>query len=83
MADMQIDKKNREVKIVLDTVFYGYGAILQAGKDYLEHAWVFIDGDVNDKVLVTMKPKKDDLDVETIGYEFCNYVLGLMQNAIY
>ena len=41
-----------------------------------------VDGDVDDKLLVIIKPKSTEIDINTVAYEFYNYVLGLMQNAI-
>lgn len=79
---IQVDNKNNEVKLILDTAFYGHGAVLQAAKEYLESCWVIVDGDVNDKLLVIIKPKSTEIDINTVAYEFYNYVLGLMQNAI-
>ncbi|MFH0874558.1 MAG: hypothetical protein V1859_01380 [archaeon] len=83
MGEVLIDKNTGEAKLILDTSFYGYGAILAAGKDYLKSCWVFIDGDLNDKILVTLKPKSEEVSLDYVGYEFANYVLGLMQNAIF
>jgi hypothetical protein len=83
MSDVLIDRDIGEVKIILDTKFYGYGSILQAGKDFSESCWVYVDGDIKDKMLVTIKPKTQDIRLDTVGYEFSNYVLGLMQNAIF
>jgi hypothetical protein len=83
MNRIDIDKKNQEVKLILDTKFYGFQSILHASKDFTENCWVYMDGDKNDKILVTLKPKKESIDINKLGYEFYNYVLGLMQNAIY
>jgi hypothetical protein len=82
MNNTDIDRKNKEVKLVVDTRFYGYGAVLQTAKDYTESCWVLVDGDKNDKLLVTLKPKTNDIELETLGFEFFNYMLGLIQNAI-
>ena len=83
MSKVSIDKKNNETKLIIDTQFYGYDSILTASKDFTESCWVFMDGDKEDKILVTLKPKSDDVEISSLGYEFFNYVLGLMQNAIY
>ena len=83
MANISIDRKNSEVKLILDTKFYGYQSILAASRDFTKECWVYMDGDSSDKILVTLKPKNSKIDVNTLGFEFSNYVLGLMQNAIY
>jgi hypothetical protein len=83
MNNIEIDKKNKEVKLLVDTRFYGYGAVFQAAKDYLDSCWVLIDGDKENILLVTIKPKTEDIGLETVGFEFYNYMLGLIQNAIF
>lgn len=81
MSDIQVDKKNNVVKLIVDTRFYGCGAVLSAAKAYTDSCWVYVDGDTEDKLLVTLKPKTDEIKLETLGYEFYNFMLGLMQNA--
>jgi hypothetical protein len=83
MNDLTLDRKHNEVKLIINTKLYGYGAVMKAGKDYSDHCWVYVDGDINDKLLVTIKPKKTEINIDTLGNEFLNYVLGLMQNAIF
>ncbi|MBT3463550.1 hypothetical protein HN451_01070 [archaeon] len=83
MTNIEVDNDVGEVKLVLDTKFYGSDAIMKTAKEYLDSCWVFLDGDVQDKLLVTLKPKSKEIDINTLGYEFCNYILGLMQNEIF
>ena len=81
MSDIKVDKKENLVRLIVDTKFYGASAVIIAGKEYTESCWVYIDGDANDKLLVTLKPKNKDIDLNTLGYEFYNYMLGLIQDA--
>jgi hypothetical protein len=83
MDQISVDKAAGVVRIVLDTRFYGSGSVMQAGSDFSESCWVLVDGDKDDKMLVTLKPKLKEIEIESLGFEFCNYVLGLMQNAIF
>jgi hypothetical protein len=83
MGQVSVDLQAELVRLVLDTKFYGYGAVMEAGKDFSESCWVLVDGDKEDKLLVTLKPKSIEIELDTLGYEFSNYVLGLMQNAIF
>ena len=80
---IEIDKDLGQVNMVLDTRFYGFASILTASKDFTKNCWVHMDGDRNECILVTLKPKEEKIDLNTLGYDFFNYVLGLMQNAIY
>lgn len=81
MSNVQIDEKNEQVRIIIDTKFYGANAVVMAAKEYTESCWIYLDGDLDDKILVTIKPKSKDIDLKTIGYEFYNYVLSLIQDA--
>jgi len=83
MSNLKIDNINNEVQLIMDTKFYGFGAVLQASKDYLDTCWVLLDGDKESKLLIRLKPKSKEIDITTLGYEFINYVLGLMQNAMF
>ena len=83
MTNIDIDKPNNEVKLIIDTKFYGIDAVLESAKEYSEVCWVMVDGNVDDKLLVTLKPKLKEIKLDSLGYEFFNYVLGLIQNAIF
>lgn len=79
MNSISVDKG--VVRLLVDTRYYGFGAVLTASKAYLDSCWVFVDGDVEDTVLVTLKPKEKEIDIDTLGYEFFNFMLGTIQNA--
>lgn len=81
MSNLQIDNENKQVRLIVDTKFYGANAVVMAAKEYTESCWVYVDGALDDKILVTIKPKSKDIDYKIVGYEFYNYVLGLIQDA--
>ena len=81
MSNIKIDNKNRAVKLVIDTKFYGPSAIIMAAKEYLDSCWMYVDGDPKDKMIVTIKPKSKEIELKTVGYEFYNFMLGLIQDA--
>jgi hypothetical protein len=81
MSSVHVDSANEEATILLDTRFYGYGSVLLTAQAFSEDCWIQLDGDTNDKLMVRIKPKSKDTDLHTVGFEFCNYALGLMQNA--
>lgn len=85
MNEFLVDQNKGEVRLAFNSEFYGKGAIEQAGKDFAEVCEAAI-GDEKEgmiKVLLKQNELSDAPDIEIIGYEFCNYVLGLIQNAIY
>ncbi|MBS1266521.1 MAG: hypothetical protein MAG795_00488 [Candidatus Woesearchaeota archaeon] len=79
MDNISVEKG--EVRLLVDTRYYGFGAVLTAAKAYLDSCWVYVDGDAADIVLVTLKPKEKEIDVDTLGFEFFNFMLGTIQNA--
>lgn len=81
MSNVSIDKENGVVRLTVDTKFYGASAIIIAAKEYLDSCWMYVDGDPKGKMLVTLKPKNKDIDLNTLGYEFYNFMLGLIQDA--
>lgn len=74
---------DRVVRLSFNTAYYGRGAIEQAGKDFAESCDVSIDDEKGGRIEVVIVPKFDDIDALTIENEFCNYVLGVIQNAIF
>lgn len=85
MKNVEIDNANKEVTLKLNMKMYNYDAILQASKEFSENFWIIIEGDINDKLVVNLKPKPEfikDVNLNELGYEFCNFTLGLMQNMV-
>ena len=82
MENIDIDGHNKQVTIRINMGLYGYEAVLQALSDFTQNFWVAVYGDINKEILVSLKPKPDfmdDVDLDELGLEFCNYVLGTMQ----
>ena len=67
------DKEKNEVLLRFNPIFYTNQAIKQAVSDFSDVCDVTEAEDG-----IVLKPKEGD--VEVIGYEFYNYVLGLMKN---
>ena len=67
------NKKRSEVKINLNKTLYPAEAINRAAEAFK------VVGEVKIGDMVAIKPK-DKCDLEELGYEFCDYVLGLIGN---
>ena len=80
MKKMEIDRNNKEVKLLINTEFYDSDSVLKASHAFSKSCWVYLDGNVNEKLRVSLKPKFKEINLDELGYEFYNYVLGLMQN---
>jgi hypothetical protein len=80
MEKVIIDRKNRSVTVHFNTKFYPADKIMIAAQAFMESCWAQVDGDKNDVIQVNLTPKSDDIDLATLGYEFYNYVLGVIKN---
>lgn len=65
------------IKINLDKQFYDLGAVKESLKEFNR----VCNGKITIKknIEIVLKPKEKSL-TNILGYEFCNYVLGLMKN---
>lgn len=75
MNQIKINHETNEVRIRLNENFYPKDIVDLAIRDYLDFCDVFLDDDI-----IILKPKKE-VDINRLGYEFFNYVLGLVKNA--
>lgn len=75
MEKVEINKKKNEVIIRFNKKFYTLPPIDQAIKDFNEVCDARKEG--SDLIL---KPKQKET-LDRLGYEFYNYVLGLMKNT--
>ncbi len=74
---VNMDRKAEKVTIKLNRRFYNIGSIRRGIKDFSG----LCSADVNnaEQFEIVLK-SKGGLDVQILGYEFCNYVLALMKN---
>ena len=83
MKNIKINNINKEITLRLNMNMYSYEAILQSSKEFSENFWVIVQGDLNNEIIINLKPKPefiDNVDLNELGYEFYNYTLGLMQD---
>lgn len=75
MEKVEINKKKNEVIVRFNKNFYTLAHVDQAIKDFSE----VCDAKKEENYLI-LKPKQIE-DLDKLGYEFYNYVLGLMKNT--
>lgn len=80
MRHMEIDRKKNSVRIGLNLFFYPERHIQQAVENFSEVCSGKISYSKN-IAIIELKRKKSNVELETVGLDFCNYVLGLKQNA--
>ena len=77
--NMEIDRKEETVKVSINPNLYPLEVIYSAAYVFIDRAYVIIDGDPKEEIIVQIKPKLDsNVDVETLGREFSNELLNYM-----
>lgn len=79
MERVIVKKEENEVVLNFDTKLYPHECIVRAGQYFTESCWVSLDGSP-EELQIKLKPKSGELDLNVIGYEFYNHVLGIMKN---
>ena len=75
MGRIKIDENSNSVVLTFNENFYPKELIEQAISDFHE----VCDSRFEDENLV-LKPKNNEVDINNLGYEFYNYVLGLIKS---
>lgn len=76
MKNVMVDKDKRLVKLSFNNKFYNQTFIDRAIQDFSKVCDI-----KKEEGLICIQPKEEaGVDLETIGYEFYNYVLALIKN---
>lgn len=75
MGRVKINKEKNEIVLSFNENFYDKKFINKATEDFKDVCDV-----KKDKDLILLKPK-EKIDIDTLGHEFYNYVLGLIKNG--
>jgi len=76
-----VDARSRSTLVHFNTRFYSLESIMKAAQSYSESCWVLVDGDRESIIQVCLTPKSQNLPLDNIGYEFYNFVLGVIKNS--
>jgi len=81
MINMKViaNEEEKHVLISFDTKFYPYECIYKAIQDFSGSCFSNIKGN-QESPIVILKPKSDEINLHNLGYEFYNYVLGIIKN---
>jgi len=80
MEKIVIRKEEKEVLVNFNTIFYPINYVIKSIQDFSDSCWISIDSS-GESLTVTLKPKLDDINLDTIGYDFYNYVLAVVKNS--
>ena len=78
MKKVRTNKRKNEVVLNLDTRFYDLNSITISVHAFGECCNTSVGEDKGGMIKVILSPKGGELDIDTLGYEFYNYVLGTM-----
>ncbi len=76
---VRVDEGKNQVTVIFDMQFYRPESIRLSVEDFGNCCSARIRSR-GDKILVTLSPKRNDIVISTLGYEFYNYVLGRMRS---
>lgn len=79
MSLVSIDKQENTVELSLNPDFYPKQQVLIAAQDFSDACWVNFNESEKGRVSVSLKPKKNETELSTVGYEFLNYLLSLVK----
>jgi len=80
MAKGNVQVKEGSVLLRLNSGVYLKKAVLMASEAFGENCWVNLDMGEG-CYLVELTLKEPGIGLEELGYEFFNYVLGIIQNV--
>jgi len=75
MENFKINKKEKNVTVKIDPKIYPLPIIYQAADVLIDRFYVFLDGNPEKEIIVTIKPKNDE-DLEEIAGEFNNELIN-------
>lgn len=75
---MRVEKTKGRVVIILNKKFYDLNAIEESLHDFKQVCSGKIES-AKKEIKIALMPKERKLN-NALGYEFCNYILGLMKN---
>ncbi len=74
--DFNFAIKDNTLEFSVNTKIYSLTAVYQAAYLFLGKVYIFLDGDPDKKIIVIMKGKTEDVNLEEIAGEFYNELLN-------
>lgn len=79
MEKINVNNEEKQVLVNFDTRFYPSDCVLKAVQDFSDSCWTSTDSS-SGNLQVMLRPKSEEINLDTLGYEFYNYVLGIIKN---
>ena len=80
MPKIQINERENQITIWLNTKTYPLEAIYSAAYVFLDRAYIFLDGDPEREIIVSLKGKikLNKMQLKKLSGEFCNELLNYL-----
>ncbi|MFH0832594.1 MAG: hypothetical protein V1900_02670 [Candidatus Aenigmatarchaeota archaeon] len=75
--NLELHRKDKFVNVSVNPRLYPLEVIYSSAYIFIDRAFVMIDGDPKEEILVQLRPKNDS-DIEELGREFNNELLNYM-----
>jgi hypothetical protein len=81
--NIKVNKKDKEVIITLNTIFYPREYILRTAEKFKDICWSNLEGDPEGCLFLSLKPKKkEEIDLDFLGFEFMNHLLAEIKDEV-
>jgi len=80
--NMEVNKSKCNVIISVNPKVYGLDTIFSAAYIFIDKAYVIVDGDPNEEIIVQLKAKDKKMDLEKLGRDFNNELINYSFYAV-
>lgn len=80
--NLEIQKDKNNVIVSVNPRIYGLSIIFSAAYVFIDKAYVIVDGDPNEEIIVQLKAKDKKADLEKLGREFNNELINYINYAV-
>lgn len=74
--NLEVDEKSGNVVISVNPKIYPINTIFSAAYVLIDKAWVLIDGDPNEEIIVQLRRKNSKINLEELGRSFNNELVS-------
>jgi His-Xaa-Ser system protein HxsD len=80
--NLETQKDKNNVIVSVNPRIYGLNIIFSAAYVFIDKAYVIVDGDPNEEIIVQLKAKDKKADLEKLGREFNNELINYTNYAV-
>lgn len=80
--NIEVSPEANYVIVSLNPKIYPLEVVYSAAYMFIDRAYVILDGDLSEEVLVELRPKKEGQDLQILGREFNNELVNYAASAV-